>query len=520
MRWKGKSQIFRMLTSLQSKRKREGLQGTITSFGETLKRKSTGKKVEDKKSSTCESSTRESNQIQKKLDTSFFKAPEHKPSSNSTLTRSFGLYNEEARMGYEDEDEAAFFIDDDDDDYDDDGDIEGASLLKREDQRSFLAKSESFGTMIIDDLSMSQAMVSSSLGGLCLSNYYQEKFPFDVIADMITLGGQVDLPYCEIGMVINGKWWRNKIFENTKAFRSFVCGVSPDRLEIGPIHTLPYRGSKREFKINYRRHLVFDIDIEDDAQDKPGYIRWCECSGFKSSCDTCWIFVQVGLQVLNHLLKTAFGFKHLLKVYSGRRGAHVWVLDKKTVMYTCSQRQSVIDYINSFRNPSTHWDVNSEIIFREVILPCFKRAYLENNGLCHSEVSKYVSDRIPKEEARIQVINRWAEAEKSGTERWMILEEIIENLISKEMVTLFTRQVTFGLLWPKLDERVTTELNHLIKSPFVVHPGTNHVCIPIPDDHWVPSDVISKEMAMASPGVMIPYVRYATKVVKAAYGMK
>lgn len=507
-----------MLASLQSKRKREGQQGTIASFGQVLERKSSKKKVKDKKSSTCESSTSEPKQTQKKLDPSFFKAPELRSSSILQLTQSFSFHDEDARMGYEDDDEEIFFADEDDED-DLEG-IEGVTLLKSEDQRSFLAKFESFGAMIIDDLSMSQAAVSSPLGGLYLSNYYHQQFPFDVIVDMVTLGGQVELPYCEIGMVINDKWWRNKTFEDAKAFRSFVCGVSPARLEIGPIHTLPYRGSKREFKINYKRHLVFDIDIEDNAHDKPGYIRWCECSGFKASCDTCWVFVQVGLQVLNHLLKTAFGFKHLLKVYSGRRGAHVWVLDKNTVLYTRSQRQSVIEYLNRFRNPSVHWDVNSEIIFREVILPCFKKAYLEGNGLCHSEVAKYVSDRIPKEEARIQVLNKWAEIARSGTERWMILEEIMENLISKEMVTLFTRQVTFGLLWPKLDERVTTELNHLVKSPFVVHPGTNNVCIPIPDDHWVPSEAISKEMAMASLGVMIPYVRHARKVVKAAYGIE
>lgn len=38
----------------------------------------------------------------------------------------------------------------------------------------------------------------------------------------------------------------------------------------------------------------------------------------------------------------------------------------------------------------------------------------------------------------------------------------------------------FQLLFPRLDTNVSTQMNHLLKAPFCIHPETWKVCIPIP----------------------------------------
>mgnify|MGYP002264734564 FL=1 len=54
--------------------------------------------------------------------------------------------------------------------------------------------------------------------------------------------------------------------------------------------------------------------------------------------------MNYALVVLKTILTKEFGFKHILYVFSGRRGVHIWVCDKSARELTDSQRKAIVDY--------------------------------------------------------------------------------------------------------------------------------------------------------------------------------
>lgn len=55
--------------------------------------------------------------------------------------------------------------------------------------------------------------------------------------------------------------------------------------------------------------------------------------------------------VLKNILTKEFGFKHILFVYSGRRGIHIWVCDRRARSLTDQQRSNIVSYVTF--TPST-----------------------------------------------------------------------------------------------------------------------------------------------------------------------
>jgi len=301
----------------------------------------------------------------------------------------------------------------------------------------------------------------------------------------------------EFTLVLEGDiYCRYTCFRDVEEYRSQVMMRQPVRMEIGAVYTHPPKNHNTVIKEAYKpleRELVFDIDM-DDYDD----IRTC-CTGAKL-CTKCWTFMKAAIKTLNRALREDFGFKHIVFVYSGRRGVHCWVCDKSARRLSNEQRAAVADYMTVVAGGANR--VRAEFNCRsEELHPSLQKAHDicqryfrdDPNGVLLGQDTLRKGphfDRImdalgasERSEVEAYVKNN---PEASSRDIWMKLERVQDERIGKatgykekQQAKCMLKEILLQYSYPRLDINVSKQMNHLLKSPFVVHPKTGRVCVPI-----------------------------------------
>ncbi|KAJ1917180.1 p48 polypeptide of DNA primase [Mycoemilia scoparia] len=256
----------------------------------------------------------------------------------------------------------------------------------------------------------------------------------------------------------NDVYIRYQSFKDCDEMKQEIIRMRPNKIDIGAIFTVQPKHAKMvqpgAFK-PLEKELVFDIDMTDYDE-----IRTC-CSG--------------------------------------RRGVHCWVCDEQARCLDDAERKAIINYLTLIKGGSQQskkviLNGNEEIhphISRslEIAYEHFDEIVLRDQGILDTEEqwSKLLS-LIPDEDTRDTIDKIWQEDKTdSSFMKWEEFEDTLEKKMSKrgsnKQLEFTQKEIVLQYLYPRLDENVTTHLNHLLKSPFCVHPKTGRVCTPIsPDD--------------------------------------
>lgn len=141
----------------------------------------------------------------------------------------------------------------------------------------------------------------------------------------------------EISLTLRNEQYLRRIpFSTTKEFKDELLKQLPTKIDVGCI----YKSCTLRSFNDIKKEIVFDIDLSD-------YDSVRTCCKKDNVCSNCWKFLVIGCNILKETLNYDFGYKHLLWVFSGRRGIHCWVCDTKAKTTDRNCRNAIMEYIKS-----------------------------------------------------------------------------------------------------------------------------------------------------------------------------
>jgi DNA primase small subunit len=325
-----------------------------------------------------------------------------------------------------------------------------------------------------------------------MRQFYDRLFPFRTLFLWLNHSPKpgTDFGHREFAYTLpNDSYLRYQSYPTHDLLRRDVLRLNPSRFEIGPVYTTNPRDRKTlrqstMFK-PLSKEIVFDIDLTDYDD-----IRSC-CTG-ANICNRCWSFATMAIKVIDIALRDDFGFDHVMWVYSGRRGVHAWISDKEARELDDEKRKAITGYFEvlkggvqggkrvNVRRP-LHPHLTRSL---RILTPYFQRVLDEQEPFQSEAGQERLLQLLPDKNLNDALRKKWASSpDRASGRKWADIDALAATGVSKTLDTkalLDAKQdIVLEYTYPRLDVEVGKKRIHLLKSPFVVHPGTGRVCVPI-----------------------------------------
>ena len=329
---------------------------------------------------------------------------------------------------------------------------------------------------------------------LAAARYYEKHFPHQPVLQLLSRSwrGTDLLPYRELCIeTVDDVYIRYMAACTVRELKQMFRSKRVLKFHSGGV----YAQAMAEKQVNkqlpivpQQRELIFEIDAND-----------YEFAGVDASdieaCDAAWPLIAFGMLVLQYILIEHFAFRHILIVYSGRRGAHLTVHDERACQLTDDARKAVVAYLQPPKgDPSDdgkHRNFGNIMngaffgeLWEKIVRPfwmehCLKPRVAGGMGLLDSKsdrndfVELFSSNDFVQERVHsvMQVCAQGADAFRA-MERWVQASRYAaDNQYHLQSAVL-------SHVWFPLDANVSTARGHLGKHAFSVHPKTGRLCVP------------------------------------------
>ncbi|XP_054833391.1 DNA primase small subunit [Eublepharis macularius] len=309
--------------------------------------------------------------------------------------------------------------------------------------------------------------------------YYRRVFPFGPFGRWLRYG-DVSKNYFqrrEFSFTLHDDIYvRYQSFNTPQELEKEIQKTCPYKIDIGAVyshrpiqHNTVHMGAFHA----QEKELVFDIDMTD-------YDDVRRCCSSAEICSKCWTLMTIAIRIIDRALVEDFGIKHRLWVYSGRRGVHCWVCDDFVRKWSTTLRSAAVEYLTLVKGGE---ETIKKVTLADSIHPFVRESlnvveeYFEEYALVGQDIlgNKDSYDKVLAlvPETVRETLQKEFCKKRDSVQRWELLKNKTEKLNKVRW------EIMLQYCFPRLDINVSKGINHLLKSPFSVHPKTGRISVPI-----------------------------------------